>query len=210
MIPGFAPIDLTLLDLAQRAYGACSFNSEWSHLLLEETDDYIAWAFRGTEIERVADDLVDADALATDVPGFGMVHEGFQRSACTVLYHAIPRLIAAKATGKKHYGTGHSKGGGEARQATGCLKLIGLMPDRVSVWEPARSCSAAAWAFIADVPGIGTHNGSDRVTKMPGNFIAEPLVQLGRDTGTLDPLEWLPDHRLANVAAALAFALKNS
>lgn len=204
MIPGFNPIDLDLLRLAKAAYGPCTYDSEWAHLLIEETDEWLLWAFRGTVINNPHDLLIDGALFKTFVSGFGVVHQGFNQSCTSLLWRLIPLVIAAKAKGKKIAGTGHSKAGSEARQAAGMLKAIGLCPDRLVVWEPARSLSTEALATVATIPGYGVRNGPDPVPCLPPWWEDEKLIQLGKDILTLDALKY---HDLVNVESAFMAAV---
>lgn len=203
-IPGLdEAVDIGILfRLAARSYGECTYNSEWAHLLVEETGTYLAFAYRGTNIRRLADLCTDLDAEATPLDGVADVDTGFYRSACSVFWMAIPRIVAAVVAGKKVYGTGHSKGGAEARQSTLMLLRLGIRPDRVSVWEPARSLSATAWAWLRsrEVPGIGVRNGQDPIVGLPPKFADEELYHMQPGARAFDPIE---HHFLVSVRAGL-------
>lgn len=190
------PQDLALLDLAEASYNFTTWNTELSHLLVRENDEFFDWAFQGTHDLR--DLLTDAEALAqASMPGAGPVSASFYRSTTSVVWRLIPAVVAAKAKGKKVRGTGHSKGAGEALDAAIILTLCGLRPDRLSLWEPARSVGPAALLLVQDIPGIATHVGNDPVPDAPPNWLTRPLTKFaGMDGINLDPFE---DHYLRNV-----------
>jgi hypothetical protein len=210
MIPGYDPIDLTLLSASEDSYGTCDVNSDLAHVLFVHLPGILIVAHRGTEPQRIIDLYTDVDIVSVIAPEIGLVDAGFYRSTCSVAWRVLPYIIERQAAGDLIMPTGHSKGGTEAQFTTCMLTALKIPVARLTTFEPACGLGPEAQAMIAHIPGVTTRNGPDKIPYEPGKFTNRPLSQLGFHGAEIDgmiPSIWIPYHLLSGVRPAFISAI---
>ncbi len=151
--------------------------------------------FRGTD--DPASLLTDIEAVSIPVQGLGLIHAGFYNAWCEI---SAPMMRLAPQTI-----CGHSLGGALALIYAGELCAAGKPPAAVYCFEPPRLCIGNDLNALLNKCGVmrgASRNGLDPVTEIPGWMsLPAPLSQIGRDTGTLDLIEY---HLIDNVITAIS------
>lgn len=152
--------------------------------------------YRGTEMRRLADLLVDSEIALTNGPYGSRVHTGFAR-AFDASWEAVRALLDARMTADCTLTvTGHSLGAALARLAS--ERVYRLCKWGVSVYTYGEPRSGdRVWAEICDdVPGESRRivNGADLVSRVVprinGYAHAKGAVQVHEDGRLDDSVSW--------------------
>jgi triacylglycerol lipase len=111
------------------AVGCRVFSASTAQVLVAANDEMIVIAFRGTEPEKLADWLVDAEIIQDPwqeffgEPNLGLVHHGFTRNTLLVWGQLQQFVASARTGGQSLWITGHSLGGAMALIAGAAFAL---------------------------------------------------------------------------------------
>lgn len=200
-----------LLDyalLAQRAYSQkpdIGVESSASRAILETTPDGLCVAFPGSD--NIACFIADLDAVVTDTPLLGRLHNGFWETYLKMaveLAELTPNVI-----------TGHSLGGSLALIYGAHRALMGHAPKMIYAYEPAMPSVDPIMRSILDAAHVQvtiTHNGRDIVPcihsisdgwQMPGNVTELCQTSAPYPHISDDPIACIEDHLLPNVIKSI-------
>ena len=149
-----------------------------TQVLVVRSDDYLVFAFRGTEAHKLKDILTDINILRTPTD-WGKVHTGFHRA----LEHAWPQIWyhVQRAAGRRILITGHSMGGDLAVLLAARLVRNKVRPSRVVTFGMARVGSPEfAEKYNAELGNI-----TDRVVVKSDPIALVPLPFRFRHVGRL-------------------------
>lgn len=183
--------------LAQESYTAApdiGVADSASRAIVRQTAAGLCVVFRGSD--DIASWIHDLDALTTNVPGVGDVHEGFWTA-----WQAIAAPVTAAIGNQPVTFVGHSLGAAMAILAAVSATLAGKPPLAVYAFEPPRvSPGLGVRTLLAGVPLHLFRNGGDPVTNLPWFWNQPALLTHIGPSRLLDDVE---DHDMANVIANL-------
>ena len=139
--------------------------------MVVETADALIVVIRGTDVPtEPSPDVIDliVDGSVVKVSG---VHAGFAAAAASIFPSVSARAIAARASGKKVWLTGHSLGGAVATVLGLQLQTAGIEVQGIQTFGAPRAFSAAAAAaynlLFAARPTVRWVDNLDVVTHIP-------------------------------------------
>jgi hypothetical protein len=167
------------------------------HCLVTEQGGYVLVAFRGTELNDIADWLRDFDAVPADGGPLGICHAGFLNGACA----ALPLLKPFLTTSKPFIVTGHSLGGALAICTAALLASEGNPPALCTTFgAPAVSVMGTIARVLGKVPGVRWWDGNDPVPFEPPWPYQQDRSLTHIGTPMVDPIA---AHMIARYAAEL-------
>jgi len=193
------PRDFALL--AQDAYTAApdiGKADSASRAIVRQTAAGLVVAFPGSD--NLDCWLTDFDVTRLNVPGIGIVHQGFYQA-----WQAIAVDVLAAADGKPVTLVGHSLGGAIALMAASDMMQSGVKPAAVYGFEAPRVSPTSCVAdLLKPIDPWLCKNGSDPVPDVPLRWKPGGVVrQIGGRAGIIPDIR---DHLLDSVIPAVTAA----